>query len=269
MVYLLVMLMFVSGVIQQTITALAASGDVTPIIDVERGVIIGEAGMTLITDTITLQGSLGRELASTGFWTGFPEQYASEHVQFDVWKDEKWQILSYEEVLKENFTGYSTRVPEALMPGEDLIKVRASYIGIDWVFQAVPVFGITLPLYPALEYNISSATLHVELPTEAEYASMSPVFNFTRYTEDGVYMLDYERALAIEQPRTVKILKLINKDTVDEVDELDYNDAIAFLEEMREKEKLTDGDKTKIKETEAFLKKLNMSFCKESSIGKD
>ena len=192
LVYLLVAFTIVSGVIQPTINALATPDDVVPIIDVEREVMIGEAGMALITDTITLQGSLGRELASTGFWTGLPEQYTSEHVQFDVWKDEKWQTLIYEEVMKDNFTGYSTRVPETLLPSENLIKIRASYMGIDWVFQADSVFGITFPLYPALEYNISSATLHVELPPGADYASMSPIVNFTKHTEEGIYMLDFE-----------------------------------------------------------------------------
>ena len=193
LVYLLVALTIVAGVIQPTITVLAASDDGAPIIDVERAVMIGEAGMVLITDIITLQGSLGRELATNGFWTGFPEQYVNEHRQFDVWKDEKWQTLTFEEVMKENFTGYSTRVPETLLPSEDLINIRASYMGIDWVFQAAgSVFGTTFPLYPALEYNISSAILHVELPPGADYASMSPIVNFTKYTEEGIYMLDYE-----------------------------------------------------------------------------
>ena len=192
LVYLLVALTVISGVFQPTITALAASDDVAPVIDVERAVMIGEAGMVLITDIITLQGSLGRELATNGFWTGFPEQYMNEHRQFDVWKDDEWQTLTFEEVMKENFTGYSTRVPETLLPSGDLINIRASYMGIDWVFQAGSVFGITFPLYPALEYNISSAILHVELPPEADYASMSPIVNFTKYTVEGIYMLDYE-----------------------------------------------------------------------------
>jgi hypothetical protein len=191
LVYLLVTLTIISGVFQPTIAVLATPDDTAPTIDVERKVSIGEAGMTLITDIVTLQGPLGRELATTGFWTGLPEQFVSEHSQFDVWKDDQWQTLSYEESARENFTGYYLRVPEALLPSEDTIMVRASYVGIDWVFQAGTVFGLTLPLYPALEYNISSASLHVELPPSAIYASMSPIVNFTRYTEDGVYMLDY------------------------------------------------------------------------------
>jgi hypothetical protein len=131
LVYLLVALTIVAGVIQPTIAVVTAIDDGAPIIDIERAVVIGEAGMVLITDIITLQGSLGRELATNGFWTGFPEQYINEHRQFDVWKDERWQSLTFEEVMKENFTGYSTRVPEALLPSEDLINIRASYIGID------------------------------------------------------------------------------------------------------------------------------------------
>ncbi|TRO48762.1 hypothetical protein E2P65_02310 [Candidatus Bathyarchaeota archaeon] len=179
-------------VFQPAFGIVAVSDIAVPTIDGEREVIIGEGGMTLISDIFTLQGPLGRELATTGFWTGLPEQYESEHSQFDVWKDDRWQALPFEETLRENFTGYFTWVPEELLPSGETVKVRASYMGIDWVFQAGSVFGLTFPLYPALEYNISLASLHVEFPPKAIYASMSPVFNFTMYTEDGVQMVDYE-----------------------------------------------------------------------------
>ena len=190
--YLLAALMIVYGVLQPAFGIVAVSDIAVPTIDVEREVIIGEGGMTLISDVIILQGPLGRGLATNGFWTGLPVQYVSEHIQFDVWKEDRWQALPFEETLRENFTGYITRVPQELLPSDDEVKVRASYMGIDWVFYAGSVYGLTFPLYPALEYNTSSAKLHVELPPKAIYASMSPIVNFTRYSEDGVQMLDYE-----------------------------------------------------------------------------
>ena len=70
-----------------------------------------------------------------------------------------------------------------------------------------------------------------------------------------VYVLDYERVLGVEQPRTITIVHIVNKKTGEEIDELDYNDALAFLAEMKAtEEKLTDEQKAKIKETETYLK---------------
>ena len=78
-------------------------------------------------------------------------------------------------------------------------------------------------------------------------------------TPKRVYVLDYERVLGIEQPRTIKVFHITDKKTGEEIDELDYNDSIAFIEEMRLVEgKLTDEQKAKIKETEAFLKTIQI-----------
>ena len=182
----------ICGLLQPAFGVVAVSDVAVPSINAEREVIIGEGGMVLISDVITLQGSAGRELARTGFWTGLPEQYGIEHIQFDVWKDDRWQALPHEEDSRENFTGYTTMVPGGLLPSGETVKVRASYIGVDWVFHAGSIYGLTTPMYPVIEYNVSSASLHVEFPPKAIYASMSPIVNFTRYTEDGVHMMDYE-----------------------------------------------------------------------------
>lgn len=73
-----------------------------------------------------------------------------------------------------------------------------------------------------------------------------------------VFVLDYERSLAIEEPRAVRVMKLTRKDTGEDVDELDYNDALALINEMKELGKLTDEQKESVKAKEAFIKNLDI-----------
>lgn len=72
-----------------------------------------------------------------------------------------------------------------------------------------------------------------------------------------VLFLDYERALAIEQARDVKLRKITDATTGEDIDELDYNDAILFLHEMKTtSEGITPEKREKIKESEALLKRV-------------
>jgi RecA/RadA recombinase len=73
-----------------------------------------------------------------------------------------------------------------------------------------------------------------------------------------VLILDYERALAIEEARNVKIPCYINASTGQEVDGLDYNDAVAFLQEMSHKEKITDKQSEKIAQYEKLLSNIKI-----------
>ena len=69
-----------------------------------------------------------------------------------------------------------------------------------------------------------------------------------------VFILDFERALAIEESRSVKILNITNSKTGEDVDELDYNDTLALIEEVRLVSTLTPEQKAEIKKGEEFLK---------------
>jgi RecA/RadA recombinase len=69
-----------------------------------------------------------------------------------------------------------------------------------------------------------------------------------------VFVLDFERALAIEEARTIKVLHITNSKTGEGVDELDYNDAFVHIGELRALESLTEEQKNKIKKYEEFIK---------------
>jgi len=69
-----------------------------------------------------------------------------------------------------------------------------------------------------------------------------------------VFILDFERALAIEETRSIKILNITNNITGDDIDELDYNDAIATMAELQVSSILTPEQKIEIKKCEDFIK---------------
>ena len=75
----------------------------------------------------------------------------------------------------------------------------------------------------------------------------------------SVFILDYERALAIEEPRDVKIRFITNKKTGEDIDELDYNDVLAHIEEFKAKAQMTEEDKKLMKKDEEFLKNISIS----------
>jgi len=69
-----------------------------------------------------------------------------------------------------------------------------------------------------------------------------------------VFILDYERSLAIEEPKSVKVANITDKKTGEPIDELDYNDALASFEELSAMPDLTPETKAKLKDMEAYFK---------------
>lgn len=70
--------------------------------------------------------------------------------------------------------------------------------------------------------------------------------------------IDYEDNLAMEDPKIIKVSKVVDKNTGQEIDELDYNDKKVLLEEYKNKIELDAEDKTKIKELEKWFKQFTI-----------
>lgn len=86
-----------------------------------------------------------------------------------------------------------------------------------------------------------------------------PMCTCDEYEPKKVLILDYERALAVESPKEVIIHEIVDKNTGELVDELDYNDKKVLYDELRSKEVLEDGDEKIIKDLEKFFDNLNIS----------
>lgn len=87
-----------------------------------------------------------------------------------------------------------------------------------------------------------------------------PLCRCQQSTPKIVLFVDYEDNLAMEDPHIDRVKKITEKGEYTDiiVDELDYNDRIVKLAELKEKEILESEDKIYIKETEKWLKKLKI-----------
>lgn len=73
-----------------------------------------------------------------------------------------------------------------------------------------------------------------------------------------ILVLDFERALALEEARNVTVPRYIDTATGQEIDGLDYNDALAYIDEMSLKEKLTEKQTEKMHICETLLTKIKV-----------
>jgi len=163
-----------------------------PAVHVKRDFWILEAGLVLLNDTFTLESVLGGELDVADFWTGYQRSFVDERHSFEIWQDDGWRPLDFVEESVEGFEGYRITLPSpvTLRDGVDL-EIRASYLFVDRVMDIGDLFEVLLPVYPIVQYNISSFDIRVELPPEAEFDDVYDfAFNFS--DSEGIWVLERE-----------------------------------------------------------------------------
>ncbi len=172
-----------------------------PIVDVQRDIRIENAGIVWVTDEFTLRASSEQEIEISEFWTGFHPFFSSERRSFEVWEGSDWTPLTFEEEANEGFEGYKLTLPSPVklaegvyssMTGELSLRIRASYLFVDTVFEGQDTFSAWVPVYPALTYNASTFVFHAELPLDAEFELTVSDLNFTGSMESGVWTVGYE-----------------------------------------------------------------------------
>lgn len=93
-----------------------------------------------------------------------------------------------------------------------------------------------------------------------KYMLLIPVCECKKPEPKKVLFVDYEDNLQMEDPRIIKVKRIIQ--TTDygerEVDELDYNTIVAEIEDLKEKVTLSDDEKKMVKEKEKWVKKLTV-----------
>jgi len=163
----------------------------SPLVEVYRYVKIENGGMIHISDTFTLRAPEGEEVTVEEFWTGFKNLYSSESRSF--YFPDLGKILEYDEELVGGFDGYAIEVqPSVQLQGATSLKIEASYLLVEKGYEVNGIYAMMLPVFPAIEYNISSFELMLELPLEAIYEDILSSFNFTHAIEDDVETIRYE-----------------------------------------------------------------------------
>lgn len=117
--------------------------------------------------------------------------------------------------------------------------------------------GIVLPYYEASSPDKWTYWLK-------DVMGISPCTCKDNMTEGRIFwFLDYEKALSVEDTKTITILDITNKTTKEKIDEEEYREILTSYAILTEKENLTEEDSQKIQNIEQLLSALDI---KEQSI---
>ena len=93
---------------------------------------------------------------------GFFGPFTSEQQSFYISSNSGWQPIDYQKTsFKESgFKGYELQLPSPdVLEGGSSLRIRASYIFVDLVERGGEDYAAWLPMYPAIQYNISSSII--------------------------------------------------------------------------------------------------------------
>jgi hypothetical protein len=165
------------------------------IVQAQREVEIMEGGVILLDDTFTLKASEGVQETISEFVVGFQESFINERHSFYMWDGGEWKALSFADVQFDNQSiyGYQMKLPSPVQIDDDTeLKLKASYLFIASVSMKTVDFEAKLPVHPLLFYNISSYSLEIRLPEDAEYKDAISTVNFTQIEQGAFWTLIYE-----------------------------------------------------------------------------
>lgn len=163
-----------------------------PVVHVRREIWVLKAGLVILNDTFTLESVPGGELEVSDFWTGNQRTLVDERNSFEIRQDGGWRPLDSFEESVGGFEGYRINLPSpvTLRDGVDL-EMRASYLFVDRVMDTGDQFEALLPIYPIIQYNISTFDIRVELPPEAVFDDVYD-FAFNISDSEGIWVLERE-----------------------------------------------------------------------------
>jgi hypothetical protein len=147
----------------QTVKAEVGVEPPNPFVDVQRDIRIENAGIVWVTDEFTLRASSEQEIEISEFWTGSHPFFSCERRSFEVWEGSDWTPLTFEEEANEGFEGYKLTLPSPVRLAEGVsssttlsLRIRASYLFVDTVFEGQDTFSAWVPVYPALSCRAPS-----------------------------------------------------------------------------------------------------------------
>ncbi|UCH57426.1 MAG: hypothetical protein JSV18_00460 [Candidatus Bathyarchaeota archaeon] len=171
----------------------SADESVQPVLQVEREVRIINGGILFMNDTLTLTAPQGQELTVSDFWTGLHKSFLHERFSFEMWQAGSWSPLEYSEQGISSFSGYNIELPSPTVLRDGVsLRIRSSYLFVDQVSEGTASFSALIPVYPALQYNISSCSLQVVLPMDADLEGVTTNLNYTDSLVNGEWTVTHE-----------------------------------------------------------------------------
>ncbi len=181
-----------------TTSDVSATESIQPNVLVQSDVKIINGGILFMNDTFTLSAPSDTELLLSEFWTGLHSSFVYERFSFEMWQDGKWVPIEHSEQNYDAYRGHIIALPTPIsLDNEDSLKLRASYLFVNMAKKRANLYEARMPVYPALQYNMSSFRMSVELPLDAQYDNVSSTLNFTQTEVDGIWKIDHESDIAI------------------------------------------------------------------------
>lgn len=180
-----------------------------PVVYAQRDVEIRNAGVLLINDTFTLEAPQGSEVTISSLKIGFHKAFTAEGRSFYIWEDGAWLSLvdSETDLGDPRFYGYELKLPsQVLQVGGASLRVRASYLFINRVTESNTLLKAAMPLYPSVQYNITSFAFKATLPMDAILNIIDSTVTFTNSSAGGRWTLEQiSKNLAPMQNKNVTI----------------------------------------------------------------
>lgn len=176
----------------------SATESLQPIVMVQRDLKIINGGILFMNDTFTLSAPSDTQLIVSEFWTGLHSSFIYERFSFEIWQNGKWVPMEHSEQSYDVYRGQTIVFPSSMsLDNGDSLKLRSSYLFVNRVNKRANLYDARTPVYPALQYNMSSFKMSVELPLDARFDNISSSLNFTQTEVDGIWKVDHESENAI------------------------------------------------------------------------
>ncbi|MBS7631085.1 hypothetical protein KEJ47_05855 [Candidatus Bathyarchaeota archaeon] len=166
-----------------------------PVVSAMREVSIMRGGIVIVNDTLVFEAPANTAVTVSSIRVGYPTYLSVEKCSFYLFtEDERWELLPSEKIegMDSMFIFYRIDLPTTVQLSQNKkLYVKASYLSVKQVEWNVNVYSAVIPIYPALNFNISSFKFNMSLPVNAELVKLDSILSFTNITINGVTRVNH------------------------------------------------------------------------------
>ncbi|MGB9622577.1 MAG: hypothetical protein ACPL07_01910, partial [Candidatus Bathyarchaeia archaeon] len=190
-----ILIVFMCIMFLQTSLNVSAQAVDEPIVNVARDVLIMRGGIIVINDTLVFEAPPNTSVTLSSIDVGYPSYFSVEKCSFYLFTEEGgWERLPCEksEDVGSMFIFYRIDLPTTVQLSQDKkLYVKASCLSVKQVERNVSVHSAVIPVYPALNFNISSFSFNMSLPVNAKLVKLDSILSFTNTTINSVTMVSH------------------------------------------------------------------------------
>ncbi len=163
--------------------------------DARREVLVENGGLLFMEDELTLRAPEGGSIQLGNLLIGLHSSFIAERYEFEVLVNGEWEIVGYseEDFGDPSFNGFLVTLPYPVtLQGDASLKVRANYLFLNRVSYTTKGYSARVPVYPVMEYNLTSTHFILTLPEGAELVEVDSPVSFTNSSSAGIWSVEHE-----------------------------------------------------------------------------